>query len=450
VDTFSRPAESSVHLALGRTRRNPSFRDVYRAHHAYVWRCLLRLGVDDAAVDDAVQDVFIVVHRKLDDFEGRAQIKTWLFAIARRVALRYRDRAKRKQHDDESSEEPMSPTGNPDVALSHNEALRRLQDWLDELDDDKRAVFVLSEFEQLRAPEIADMLDVNINTVYARLRAARQHVSRRARRDANLESFRPIVQLSARREPEPESSRRTWIVLCGELGLGGGGGKAAVTGGSLLAGGAFAKLTLAASLVGGTGLAAVAVTDFEPATEPVAIADVSSEAMSDKPTKPASRSQRSSAVAEILSPVPAPFREVSEPEGPEEPEKLSPALIRSLEGTVQKAKRTAKAPVAAPVAAVSEPHGTARVIAPDPMFEEVRLFERAKLAAREGRTGDALRLLDHYRQSYPRGGFGEEADALRVRALCKAHRRDEAKQAAIVFAKRHPGSKLVTPDSPCR
>jgi RNA polymerase sigma-70 factor (ECF subfamily) len=103
VDTFSRPAESSVHLALGRTRRNPSFRDVYRAHHAYVWRCLLRLGVDDAAVDDAVQDVFIVVHRKLDDFEGRAQIKTWLFAIARRVALRYRDRAKRKQHDDESS-----------------------------------------------------------------------------------------------------------------------------------------------------------------------------------------------------------------------------------------------------------------------------------------------------------------------------------------------------------
>jgi RNA polymerase sigma-70 factor (ECF subfamily) len=74
VDSLGSSAESSVHLALRRKRRNPSFRDVYRAHHAYVWRCLLRLGVDEAAVDDAVQDVFIVVHRKLDDFEGRAAL----------------------------------------------------------------------------------------------------------------------------------------------------------------------------------------------------------------------------------------------------------------------------------------------------------------------------------------------------------------------------------------
>ncbi|MEZ5243449.1 MAG: RNA polymerase sigma factor, partial [Acidimicrobiales bacterium] len=87
VDSLGTAAESSVHLALRRKRRPPSFRDVYRAHHAYVWRCLLRLGVDAATVDDAVQDVFIVVHRKLDDFEGRAAVKTWLFAIARRVAL---------------------------------------------------------------------------------------------------------------------------------------------------------------------------------------------------------------------------------------------------------------------------------------------------------------------------------------------------------------------------
>jgi RNA polymerase sigma-70 factor (ECF subfamily) len=160
---------------------------VYRAHHAYVWRCLLRLGVDDAAVDDAVQDVFIVVHRKLDDFEGRAQIKTWLFAIARRVALRYRDRAKRKQHDDESSEEPMSPTGNPDAALSHNEALRRLQDWLDELDDDKRAVFVFYEIEELAMSEVAEVVDCPLQTAYSRLRAAREHVEAAARRLAASE-----------------------------------------------------------------------------------------------------------------------------------------------------------------------------------------------------------------------------------------------------------------------
>jgi RNA polymerase sigma-70 factor (ECF subfamily) len=449
VDSLGSAAESSVHLALRRRRRTLSFRDVYRAHHAYVWRCLLRLGVDDAAVDDAVQDVFIVVHRKLDDFEGRAQIKTWLFAIARRVALRYRDRAKRKQHDDECGDETASPTGNPDVALSHTEALRRLQDWLDELDDDKRVVFVLSEFEQMRAPEIADMLDVNVNTVYARLRAARQHVSRRARRDANLESFRPVVQLSARRGPEPEASRRTWVLLCGELGI----GKAATGGGSLLAGGAFAKFTLAASLVGGTSLAAVAVVEPHPEPQAVAVADMPTSPASHKVSAPpAPPTHRSGAISEILSPVPAPFREVSEPEGDArtQPELLSPSLIRSLEGSVSKARRTTKAPPAVAPAQANDPSGTARVVLPDPMFEEVRLFERAKLAAREGRAGDALRLLDLYRQRYPAGGFAEEADALRVRALCKAYRKDEAKQAAIVFARRHPGSKLVSPDTPCR
>jgi hypothetical protein len=313
-------------------------------------------------------------------------------------------------------------------------------------------VFVLSEFEQMRAPEIADTLGVNINTVYARLRAARHHVTRRARRDANLESFRPIVQLSARRGPEPEASRRTWILLCGELGI----GKVAAAGsGSLLAGGAFAKFTLAASLVGGTSLVAVAVAEPEPVTEPVAVAEGPGDVVPDKATTPpAPPTHRSGAIAEILSPVPAPFRELSEPEGDarvSEPELLSPALIRSLEGSVNKAKRsTAKAPPAVAPAAVVDPGGTARVIAPDPMFEEVRLFERAKLAAREGRAGDALRLLDHYRQRYPNGAFAVEADATRVRALCKAWRKDEAKQAAIVFAKRHPGSKLVSPDAPCK
>jgi outer membrane protein assembly factor BamD (BamD/ComL family) len=96
------------------------------------------------------------------------------------------------------------------------------------------------------------------------------------------------------------------------------------------------------------------------------------------------------------------------------------------------------------------PEGTARVIAHDPFVDEVRLFERAKVAAREGRAGDALRLLDRYRHKYPGGAFAVEADALRVRALCKAHRKDEAKRAAVVFVQRHPGSKLVNRDTPCK
>ena len=70
-----------------------SLERVYRDHLDYVWWTLRALGVVESALDDAAQDVFIVVHRRLDEFEGRATMKTWLYQIARRVALRYRSRA---------------------------------------------------------------------------------------------------------------------------------------------------------------------------------------------------------------------------------------------------------------------------------------------------------------------------------------------------------------------
>src|SRR3954464_2285619 len=68
---------------------------VYEAHFRYVWRCLRSLGVRDAQLDDALQDVFLVVQRRLPSFDGGAELRTWLYAIGLRVARKYRDRARR-------------------------------------------------------------------------------------------------------------------------------------------------------------------------------------------------------------------------------------------------------------------------------------------------------------------------------------------------------------------
>lgn len=147
---------------------------IYDQHADFVWRSLRRLGVPERSVDDAVQDVFIVVHRRLGEFEGRSTLKSWLFGIARRVAHDHRRRIGRKERDEELPEVVADPSGStPAQEAERAEAVRALHAILAGLDDDKREVFILAELEQMTAPEIASALGVNLNTIYSRLRAAR-------------------------------------------------------------------------------------------------------------------------------------------------------------------------------------------------------------------------------------------------------------------------------------
>lgn len=157
----------------------PRFEAVYEQLFDFVWRSARRLGVAEAAVDDVVQEVFLVVHRRLPEFEGRSSVKTWVFAIVLRVVSDWRRTQRRK--GGLASLEQIAPEGDiadergtcPASALEQAEAVRLLHRLLDELDDDKRTVFVLAELEQTTAPEIAEALSIPLNTVYSRLRAAR-------------------------------------------------------------------------------------------------------------------------------------------------------------------------------------------------------------------------------------------------------------------------------------
>lgn len=150
--------------------------DAYELHGRYVFRCLRSLGVRESHVEDAVQDVFIVVNGKLATFDGRAKLRTWLYAIVVRVARKYRVR----QHG-EANAEPDEPSDPCDAerALVSRDELQLALSAMAGLDDDKREVLVLAEIEQMSAVEIAAITEVPVNTVYSRLRAARQEFERR-------------------------------------------------------------------------------------------------------------------------------------------------------------------------------------------------------------------------------------------------------------------------------
>jgi RNA polymerase sigma-70 factor (ECF subfamily) len=149
------------------------FRSFYAEHFAFVWRCLGALGVPVAGQDDAAQEVFVVVHRRLAEFRGESSVRTWLYGIVRNVAANARRSQRRKGglaelQGDEQSEQP-DPLRN----LEAREAADFVQRFVSELDESKRDLFVLAMVEQLSMPEIAPVLGVPLNTAYTRLRALR-------------------------------------------------------------------------------------------------------------------------------------------------------------------------------------------------------------------------------------------------------------------------------------
>lgn len=171
-------AEHTAELAapvVPSVRPSPTFAEIYEGYFDFVWRSARRLGVAEAHVDDAVQEIFMVVHRRAGDFEGRSSLKTWLFGITRHVA-RNHHRGQRRRPMELLGEREVAagPSADPERRCAVLEGQALLHALLDELDDDKREVFVLAELEQMPGPEIARALDLNVHTMHARLRAARR------------------------------------------------------------------------------------------------------------------------------------------------------------------------------------------------------------------------------------------------------------------------------------
>lgn len=362
---------------------------LFDAHCGFVCRVLRHHGVHEAALDDAVQDVFVTAHRRWSSFEGRSSARSWLYGIARRIAFRYRRsaeaRARRFVAEDDAPAEGI------DEPFARAHAAHSLAALLHELDVDKRTVFVLAEVEGMTAPEVAEALGIPLGTVYSRLRAAWQVLGKQAgREEQRLRRALPSMRAA---EPSPERRRQMWSLVMGGFGLPreGGSGTAVITGwlaqakwiavGAALGAGLLgARAAVVASQRGGE--ASVRSGSAEPeersrtAEDPAAKVDAAI---------PSAASPPPSAATERL-PLPSP------------PAAASPVSTR-----------TRTPPSSTPTVTVDAP-------AEDALAAELALLRRAREALREGRVDDALAWLDQHARRFPRGQLVDERRALEVEA----------------------------------
>jgi RNA polymerase sigma-70 factor, ECF subfamily len=154
-----------------------SIESIYKKYFDFVWSTARRLGVSPAAADDVVQEVFIVIHSRLDTLEDPRALRSWIYGITRRtVSSHHRSRSVRVAAGEKLAVEADTqlPPQTPCDLAQQNDKVRLLWDLLEELEESKREVFVMAELDELSVPEIAESLAVPLNTAYSRLRAARQ------------------------------------------------------------------------------------------------------------------------------------------------------------------------------------------------------------------------------------------------------------------------------------
>ena len=151
---------------------------IHDEHFTFIWRSLRGLGVPAIALDDAAQQVLLIVHRRLHEFEGRSKLQTWLFSIAYRVALNHRRSWKRRGPTVPIADDLVHTAAGPETRAEAREALRFVERFLDGLPTKKRALFVLTLLEELPAAEVASALGIPVNTVYSRVRLLREEFRR--------------------------------------------------------------------------------------------------------------------------------------------------------------------------------------------------------------------------------------------------------------------------------
>jgi RNA polymerase sigma-70 factor (ECF subfamily) len=153
-----------------------SLRGIYEEHAPFVCRSLRRLGVPEADLDDGLQEIFLVVSRRLADYRERGKVRAWLYSICRRMAQAQARKRLRRREDlkAEVPEEEMAATQLQQ--LEDAEALRLGERVLDLLSPEQREVFVLYEVEDMPMSEVAGTLGCPLQTAYSRLHAARLRI----------------------------------------------------------------------------------------------------------------------------------------------------------------------------------------------------------------------------------------------------------------------------------
>jgi len=183
------PPLAQVQPLMAPPERIPDFEQVFRQHVTQVCRALSAMGVAPHQVDDAAQEVFLIVHNKLGEFEGRSKLSTWIYAIAYGVGANYRAKARRQPRLASLDDAEVASSGGPEQALSGKEAARFLERFCNQLDDGMRDIFVLCLLEGQSSVDVGALLGMNVNTVYSRVRVLREELRAALARHYRLEDM---------------------------------------------------------------------------------------------------------------------------------------------------------------------------------------------------------------------------------------------------------------------
>jgi RNA polymerase sigma-70 factor (ECF subfamily) len=156
-------------------KRRDRIRQLISKHADFAARTLRMFGLSRADTDDALQEVFMVLARRLDDIRPEAE-KAFIFRVVQHTALRMHESRSRKRENVVEEPPERAHTNTPEVILDNREALQLMRNVVTALPDNLREVFVLFELEEASSHEIAVMLDIPRGTVVSRLKRARELV----------------------------------------------------------------------------------------------------------------------------------------------------------------------------------------------------------------------------------------------------------------------------------
>lgn len=155
----------------------PAFKELYAEYFGFVWSSARRLGVKPTGMDDVVQEIFMVIYRRMHTLRQPESLRSWIYSVVRRTVSGHHRRQRKRDAQDfalarhtQAREEAQLT---PQELTEQSEEAKLLWNLLNELDAAKREVLVLFEIEGMTAPEVAEALQIPLNTVYSRLRTAR-------------------------------------------------------------------------------------------------------------------------------------------------------------------------------------------------------------------------------------------------------------------------------------
>lgn len=406
------------------------FEHFYREHAPFVWAAAWRLRVPAHAVDDAVQEVFLVAHRRMGELDDVVSPRAWLYGVTRRVVFRQRRtsaRLARKRFAFASTQESRSEPHH------RHEAARDASRLLKGLEQDQREVFVMSELLGMHAPEIAVAVGVPVNTVYSRLRLARRRLENNAAREGPLQDRLDAAR--AEQHVEPDRMQRAWAALVPMLEI---PRRAAVP---LLMSWFGAGVLVASSVMVASAAAVnVAVQIQRPKTD----VSVTARRLETAAIRSSSNEHRNPDVSANfhgdVDPLANLGRDLDAPVDVHRD--LDLPANRPAHPTTVPNDRNPPAP-AAPSRTAAVPRLAASPATASVVAEEVRLLSAAEAAYLGGTYEAALSILANHAARYPEGRFGDVRRATEVRVLCALGRIEEAELKARRFRAEYPESNIA-------